>query len=101
MPVTVLVAPGSARHERDAAATGDAREAVGHVDGALLVARQDRADLLGVVERIEDREHHASGIAEEQVHPLEFERTHQRLRSCHAFTHDSTAPLSALETSLA
>ena len=97
----MLVAPGPARHKRHAAAACDAGVAVGRVHGALLVARQDRPYLLGVVKRVEDRQHDPARVAEQHVDPLELQRPHQRLRAGHAFTHDSTAPLSALETNFA
>ena len=93
--------PGAARHECHADTARGPRIAVRGVNAALLMAGQDRAYLRRVVERVEDGQDHSPRIAEEDVHALHLQRANQRVCAGHAFAHDSTAPLSALETSLA
>ena len=68
--VTMLVAPGSGRGERDAALAGGAGIAFGHVAGALLVADEDVAHLLLRVDRVVDRKDGAARIAEDRVDAL-------------------------------
>ena len=92
----------AAGHETRRHAAGRAGVAVGRVHGALLVPRQDRADLLGVVEGVEDRQRHAARDSRRACRRPRASRQ-RTSASCagHAFAHESTAPLSALETSFA
>ena len=67
MPVTRLVAPGTAGGHGDADFAGNARVAFGGEDRALLVASQNVAHA-AAFERVIQRHDRAAGIAEDQVH---------------------------------
>jgi hypothetical protein len=62
------------RAHADPDAAGDAGVAVGGVGAALLVADEDVAELRVVAEDVVQRQDHATGIAEEDVHALVKER---------------------------
>ena len=64
----------------DADAPGGLRVAGGGVPGALLVADQDVADLLGVEQRVVGGEHGAAGDAEDHVDADPLEGEDERLR---------------------
>ena len=64
MPVTALVAPGPEVTDHHARPSADARVALGHVRGALLVADQDVLDL-GVEQRVVGRQDRAARVAED------------------------------------
>ena len=79
MPVTRLVAPGPLVAEADADLAGGAGVAVGRVRGALLVAHEDVAQVLRVVEGVVERDHDPAGEAEEDVAALVFQGRDDRL----------------------
>ncbi len=62
---------------------GDPREAVGGVRGALLVPGEHGPHALGLVERVEDGQHHSAGIPEDGTDALGLERLHECLCGCH------------------
>ncbi len=67
----------------DGGAARSAREAVGHEGGALLVAREDEADLRRVAQGVDHRQVLRAGDAEDVVDALAQERVHQRPRAGH------------------
>ncbi len=67
------------QHHADAA--GAARVALGGVHGGLLVAHQDVADGVLLVERVVDRQHGAARVAEDDVHALVAQGTQQGVRA--------------------
>ena len=79
MPVTMLVAPGPGRRDRDADLAARARVAVGHVRGALLVAHEHVPDRI-VEHRIVGRKDGAAGVAEHGRHPFAHQAFPQDLR---------------------
>ena len=64
---------GAARGQADADLAGRSGVAVGRVRGALLVAHQDVAQLLGVVEGVVERDRDAAGKAEDDLAALVLE----------------------------
>ena len=93
---------GAAGGHADADLAGGAGVAVGGVRRALLVAHEDVAQLLGVVEGVVERDGDAAGEAEDDVAALVLEGRDEGLRAFHllVWCHCSTAPFSAPETSL-
>ena len=110
----------------DADVARGARIAVGLVHRTLLMTGEHMMQLLAVVERIVDLDGLAARVAEDQVDALGLKRGHHGLRADHlfallgvfaaqtarlacggrvlillTFAHDTYAPLSAEETSLA
>ncbi len=65
----------------DGGLAGRARKAVRHERGALLVARQDEADLRRVAQRVEDREVLRAGNAEDVVDAFAQQSVDQRARA--------------------
>ena len=117
---------GAGGHDDHADVARGARIAVGLVHRALFVAGKHMVKLLAIVERVVDLDGLAARIAEHQVDALGLEGGHHGLRADHllalfgvlaaqaaglacggrvlillAFAHDTYAPLSAEETSLA
>ena len=79
--VTRLVAPGTRGGHHDADLAGGVGVAAGGVARALLVADQDVAQLLGVEQRVVDRQHRAAGDAEDDLDAELLQRAHHRLRA--------------------
>ena len=59
---------GPGRHQADADPAGGAGVALGRVPGGRLLADEDMADSLEVVEHIVDRQHRAARQTEKEVH---------------------------------
>ena len=70
--VTMLVAPGPARHHGHAGPARDVGVALGHVPGPLLVAHQDVADRR-VEDGVVDGQDGPAGEAEDDLHVLHLE----------------------------
>lgn len=81
IPVTRFVAPGP-EVARQTPTLPVARVALRCVDGALLVARQDVVQPVGmVIQMIVDRNDLSAGITEDRIGSLGDERQQQRFRS--------------------
>ena len=65
--------------------------ALGRVAGALLVAHEDVADLLGVEQRVVGREDRAAGDAEDGVDPGVLERADEALGAGQLLGHRSSS----------
>ena len=72
---------GARRRHAHPDPAGGVRVSTGGVTGALLVADQDVAQLLGVEKRVVDRQHGATGDAEDDVDVELLQRPDDRLRA--------------------
>ena len=82
----------TARNDAHTHLTTDAGKTLGSMCGGLLVAHQDMIELLVfasriMVERIENRHDGAPRVAEDGLHTLLHQRTHQSLRASYLFLH--------------
>ncbi len=93
---------GAAGRGADTDLAGGAGVPVGGVRGALLVAHEHMAQLLGVVEGVVERDGDPAGKAEDGIAALFLEGRDECLRASYllVWCHCSTAPFSAPETSL-
>ena len=88
--VTRLVAPGPGGGHADADLAGDHRVALRRVAGALLVADEDVADLLGVEERVVGGQDRSAGDAEDGVDAGVLQRPHEALGPGELLGHDAS-----------
>ena len=67
----------------DARTAADARVAIGHVRGALLVPDEDVVERGVIGERVVDRQRGAARVAEDDLDPRTNERLAERVRAAH------------------
>jgi hypothetical protein len=74
---------GTRRDQHDADLAGGAGIAFGRVAGALLVADEDVLDVILLEDLVIDRQHRATGIAEEVLDAIVLERADDNFRASH------------------